>query len=445
LEAFIVQNSEVDIYSKAKYLLIFIVLPAVLFFISQHNYLLAHLLIEGWAIYVAFLVYVMAVHTYSYSRDDFLYFIGHAYLAVAVIDIMHTLAYKDMGLIQGLTANEPTQFWIAARYLEAFSFLAAAIFYGKKIGRRVLFPLFSIIVLLIVLSIMKWNIFPDCFIEGVGLTPFKVVSEYVISGILLFSLYILRKKANQMHPSTLRMISWAIFLTVISELLFTLYADVYGVLNFAGHLMKIASFYLIYEGVVSKGLQMPYQFIFEKLKRASISDFLSGLFNRQGFVEQGVKLMDLAYRNRSSFGIIMFDLDNFKKVNDVFGHDAGDDVIRVFANILNNNARDSDLVCRFGGDEFAILANVDDEGLEALEKRVIKDFCRWVSSSEYGSFLYISSGRACQKFDEESPYPCLDKLVKEADREMYIKKRMNHFGAENECSSRMAPELFLKD
>ena len=101
---------EFDNNSKIKYVFVFTFFPVLLFYISRQNYLLAHLLMEGWSIFVACLVYVMAVQTYKYSRDNYFFFIGHAFLAVAAIDIMHTLTYKGMGLFPGLTANEPTQF-----------------------------------------------------------------------------------------------------------------------------------------------------------------------------------------------------------------------------------------------------------------------------------------------------------------------------------------------
>ncbi len=104
----------------------------------------------------------------------------------------------------------------------------------------------------------------------------------------------------------------------------------------------------------------------ERLRYQADHDSLSGLFNRRRFVQEVEKELRHARRYRTSAALLMLDLDSFKFVNDSFGHDIGDEVIRRLAILLKERLRESDIVGRLGGDEFAILVPQADlkHGLE---------------------------------------------------------------------------------
>jgi diguanylate cyclase (GGDEF)-like protein len=92
--------------------------------------------------------------------------------------------------------------------------------------------------------------------------------------------------------------------------------------------------------------------------RLAIADDLTGLSNRRGFLVLGERLVSVCERHRVPLTIAYFDLDGFKGVNDLFGHDEGDRALRNFARLLEHEVRESDLVARLGGDEFvALLTN----------------------------------------------------------------------------------------
>ena len=93
----------------------------------------------------------------------------------------------------------------------------------------------------------------------------------------------------------------------------------------------------------------------EELEKLSITDVLTGLYNRRHADNKLAKEMVRADRYNGQLSLIMADLDYFKKVNDVWGHQAGDSVLQVFSNILSDNTRDTDLVSRWGGEEFLII------------------------------------------------------------------------------------------
>ncbi len=85
------------------------------------------------------------------------------------------------------------------------------------------------------------------------------------------------------------------------------------------------------------------------------TDVLTGLNNRRAFFEKAESLFAYCKRNNQPISALMLDIDHFKKINDSFGHSAGDIALRNLGRLLKNNLRDSDLSCRFGGEEFAIL------------------------------------------------------------------------------------------
>lgn len=95
--------------------------------------------------------------------------------------------------------------------------------------------------------------------------------------------------------------------------------------------------------------------IMRAFKESSIKDSLTGLYNRRFLEETFESLVSGVLRRNSTLGLLMCDLDFFKEVNDKYGHDVGDEVLRETANVIRKIVRDSDLVVRFGGEEFLVL------------------------------------------------------------------------------------------
>jgi diguanylate cyclase (GGDEF)-like protein len=90
-------------------------------------------------------------------------------------------------------------------------------------------------------------------------------------------------------------------------------------------------------------------------KTAASTDPLTGLFNRRAFLEGAQQLRSAQARKREPLGVLMFDLDRFKGINDRFGHHLGDEALKLFAATLSRSMRETDVVARWGGEEFAVL------------------------------------------------------------------------------------------
>jgi len=99
------------------------------------------------------------------------------------------------------------------------------------------------------------------------------------------------------------------------------------------------------------------RYTLELLKKQNIKDPLTGLYNRRYMEEILTKLIASAKRSNKKIGFLMIDMDYFKKVNDTYGHDAGDNILRTLAQVILNTIRESDIAIRFGGEEFLIIVN----------------------------------------------------------------------------------------
>jgi len=237
-----------------------------LYLTTLYHFLLFHSISELFSIVIAFGIFVVAWNARGLIENNYILFLGIAYLFVGTLDLIHTLAYKGMGVFHGQGTNLATQLWIAARYMESLSLLIAPLFLKRKFNTTRIFWVYTITTTILLISIFYLDVFPICFIEGIGLTPFKKLSEYLISFILILSFLILYKNKTEFDHKVFQLISWSIFLTIASEIFFTFYIHAYGLSNLIGHYFKILSFYFIYKAIIETGISKPFHFLFRDLK-----------------------------------------------------------------------------------------------------------------------------------------------------------------------------------
>ena len=242
---------------------------AVLIGVARQNYLLFHSLAELFSIVIAFGIFVIGWNSRKYYKNNYLLFIGVAYLFVAFFDILHTLAYKGMTVFNGYDDNNlPPQLWLVARYMESIALLLAPLVFSRPVRYWWVAATYAAISLLALYAIFFVHAFPVCFITGSGLTPFKVGSEYLIDLILLVALYLLYKKREHFDPDVLKLLALSIACTMITELCFTVYVHLYGLSNLVGHIFKIFAFYFMYKAIIETALAKPYDLLFKNLQES---------------------------------------------------------------------------------------------------------------------------------------------------------------------------------
>ncbi len=237
--------------------------------LSSHSFLLFHSVVEVFGIAIACGAFMVAWHSRRFSDHGFLICAGIGLLATTPLSLLHTLAYSGMGVFPDTGANLPTQLWVAARLVFCASMLVALWFAGRRPHLRAIAAAHALAVTLLILSIFLWRIFPDCYLPGSGLTPFKIAAEYFCVALLVLGLLLLRARREHISARMALLLSWGLAMAVFAELAFTLYTDVYGLLNIIGHLLVAASSFLVYRAIVESTLVEPYAVLFRDLSRHS--------------------------------------------------------------------------------------------------------------------------------------------------------------------------------
>ena len=157
-----------------------------------------------------------------------------------------------------------------------------------------------------------------------------------------------------------------------------------------------------------------------ELGNLALMDELTELYNRRGFLALAERQLKLARRAGRSVLLFFIDVDGMKEINDVFGHAEGDAALKCTAEALETTFRDSDVIARFGGDEFAALAIEASGQNEATIRDRLTEYLKSASHKDSSCEFSVSLGTA--RFDPWNP-TSIRELIAEADRAMYEQKR----------------------
>ena len=159
-----------------------------------------------------------------------------------------------------------------------------------------------------------------------------------------------------------------------------------------------------------------------KLEEAARTDSLTGLPNRRAIEDWAAKQLRGAARHRFPMWVVLGDIDNFKAINDTFGHDAGDIVLKTFAEVLKKNTRASDISGRLGGDEFLlVITHVEAEHVEVAVERFREQFAA-LSFPLQGQSVRVTASFGVTGVQTSEPQD-FNALLRKADQMLYEAKR----------------------
>jgi two-component system, cell cycle response regulator len=157
-----------------------------------------------------------------------------------------------------------------------------------------------------------------------------------------------------------------------------------------------------------------------EIRSLAVTDELTGLYNRRGFLASGTHQLKLAHRHAENVLLLFCDVDNLKEINDSFGHHEGDLALVRAADALEETFRDSDILARLGGDEFAVLASdASIPSRQSIVPRIEKSLEKG-NAEDMRYKLSFSVGVA--RFDPQTPVS-LGELMARADQDMYVHKK----------------------
>ena len=208
-------------------------------------------------------------------------------------------------------------------------------------------------------------------------------------------------------------------------------------------LLLSALFYYIYKNVLAARKEKEFSFELEqkvktrtqeleiqkvraedvakKLETMASKDFLTDLYNRRFFADIANNTINLAKRQTKGFSSLMIDIDKFKKVNDTYGHSTGDEVLKNLASVLTKNTRASDIVARFGGEEFVILLpDTDIAGAKIIAQK-IRQRVESKSLQIHGASINYTISIGISQFNKNID-SVIDTVLDRADKALYEAK-----------------------
>ncbi len=158
--------------------------------------------------------------------------------------------------------------------------------------------------------------------------------------------------------------------------------------------------------------------LFSQIKDMANKDFLTGLYNRRYFFDSGKPIVSKNRRKKKAIAVAMIDIDKFKNINDTYGHDIGDLAIKEVKSILENNLRGSDLIARFGGEEFCILLEeISEENVLTVFEKIRVSFSKNVIVTSKVNISYTVSIGVAYGVAKN-----LDEMIKISDEALYSSK-----------------------
>lgn len=230
------------------------------------SYVPLHTILEVLAICVGAMIFAVAWSTQGYSRAARLSILGVFVLGVSVLDLLHVLSFKEMPhFVTPSSVEKSINFWFAARLLLAVGLLLVAWVPHDAdawLARRSRYLWLILVTAVVVVASIVFLYAPDglprTYIEGQGLTAFKLYFEYMLVALyLLAAAGFYRHRDHDCHLSASNLAA-ACVIFAMSEYLLTLYSHVTDVYNLMGHLFKIAGFAFLYRGVFLRVVQQPF-------------------------------------------------------------------------------------------------------------------------------------------------------------------------------------------
>jgi PAS domain S-box-containing protein len=253
------------------------ILPGFKFVLARSSYLLFHNTAEFFSVMVSLSMFGIGWYSYGQSKNRHTLFLSTAFIAIGLMDFMHTLANAAMpAFVTPNSSNKSTQFWIAVRLFQAVAFQVSAYVYSESssrwLSRKLLMPSVLLICFLVFTGVTFFPAYvPATFVPGVGLTAFKKISEYLVIGLLCAAVVAYWRRIARTGDRMLIYYLAAFVICIFSELSLAVYTRVFDTYNVLGHIYKVAAFFLIYYGIYRASIKAPYfrlAEVSEKLQQA---------------------------------------------------------------------------------------------------------------------------------------------------------------------------------
>ena len=220
------------------------------------SYNFFHLLAEIFFSIIAVSVFLMAWMLREFLDDDLPVFLGIVLLSVAILHLVHAADFSGVGIISS-SPDPATQVWVALTLLQAASFLAAPFVMGRRIRMLPVLIAYLVVDGLVLAGAYWWKVLPVA-ITAQGLTPFKIVGEYVACAMFAVAALLFWRRRSRLQRGAVPFLISALVSSIVAELWFTAYRVPHTWPNALGHAFMVLSALLIYRAVVEESLARPH-------------------------------------------------------------------------------------------------------------------------------------------------------------------------------------------
>jgi hypothetical protein len=247
------------------------VLPSQTLFSNPQDYLALHITLEFVAMAISGMVFALAWNLRHIEFNSQIVLLGALSLIIVMVDLAHTLSFAGMpALVTPSSVEKSIFFWLTGRLVAAIALLIVAVMPLRH--WRVRAWLWLILPVLVVTALVWWvglyhlDWVPETFIQGKGLTPFKIDTEYAIAAIYALAAILLLRRSRR-DGLDMTWLSAAAWVLALAELFFTLYSNVTDLFNLLGHVYKAVAYFMVYRAIFTAGVQEPYRQLGEEKSR----------------------------------------------------------------------------------------------------------------------------------------------------------------------------------
>ena len=261
-------------------ILLGILILAGLYAISRYNFLLFHCLAEEFSIVVAIAVFAVFWNTRRFLENGIYLVIGLGCLFAGLLDLVYIFAYSGMSVFPGADGNVALQAKTVAQWYVSLSCVCAFPFLRRKINQNLALCVYSALLALALTAIFYWRVFPDCFIEGVGMTRFERIGLVINCSAYLGALVLLVRKRREFDNYVFKLLAATLIAFFIEDFASAVATDLNGFAKTVAHLCQVVALFFVYKAFVEVGLTKPYDLLFRSRQQSA-----EALERQQQFLE----------------------------------------------------------------------------------------------------------------------------------------------------------------
>lgn len=244
-----------SIYGKVFLYIIFFI---GFIYLSYKSYLMFHIIVEMFGITVGFAMAIISINTYKLNKNNRIIFLGIIFGFIAFLDLLHVFSFIGIGSSDLFTFNSCLQLFVVGRFLGSISLLISFTSQGKVYNLKKIILTDLAVIVICLISIFYFNIFPDCYIDGRGFTSFKLIAGYINCIVLLAAFIYLARKTDGELKKNDRALKLSIISSLLCEILFIFSRVSDDLFSVLAHVFQFLLFYYIYIALVQSSLQEPH-------------------------------------------------------------------------------------------------------------------------------------------------------------------------------------------